>query len=239
VAGETPDPSTRDSSTRAFIFDFDETIIDLEPQHTAAYVALCREMGSDYANMPESFRTGSGRRIIDDIREMRAYFDWKESEEELLARRLIHFDKACREADLQPMDGVVETIRALQRTNVPMAITSSAVKSSIEEILIRLGVRDAFTLIVDGSEVVHGKPDPEAYLLTARKLNVQPGECVVFEDSNVGVIAAKRAGMVCIAVRNPRAQQRQDLSAADVVLESMRDVDVNALSARSAPRRAG
>ncbi|HYH07692.1 MAG TPA: HAD family phosphatase [Thermoanaerobaculia bacterium] len=239
MAGETPDPSTRDSSTRAFIFDFDETIIDLEPQHTAAYVALCREMGSDYANMPESFRTGSGRRIIDDIREMRAYFDWKESEEELLARRLIHFDKACREADLQPMDGVVETIRALQRTNVPMAITSSAVKSSIEEILIRLGVRDAFTLIVDGSEVVHGKPDPEAYLLTARKLNVQPGECVVFEDSNVGVIAAKRAGMVCIAVRNPRAQQRQDLSAADVVLESMRDVDVNALSARSAPRRAG
>jgi HAD superfamily hydrolase (TIGR01509 family) len=252
VAAETRDPWKGDTSTHgggtlprrrrsadvaAFIFDFDETIIDLEPQHTAAYVALCRDLGSDYANMPESFRTGSGRRIIDDIREMRAHFQWRESEEELLARRLIHFDRACREADLQPMDGVIETIRALQQTNVPMAITSSAVKSSIEEILTRLGVRDAFTLIVDGSEVTHGKPDPEAYLLTARKLGVRPDECVVFEDSHVGVIAAKRAGMECIAVRNPRALQRQDLSAADVVVESMRDVDLSALSARSAPRR--
>lgn len=221
----------------AFIFDFDETIIDLEPQHTAAYIALCRDLGNDYADMPESFRTGSGRRIIDDIREMRAYFQWHESEEQLLEIRLIHFDRACREADLQPMDGVVETIRALQQTTVPMAITSSAVKSSIEDILTRLAIRDAFTLIVDGSEVVNGKPDPEAYLLTARKLHVQPHECVVFEDSHVGVVAAKRAGMYCIAVRNPRAQQRQDLSAADVVLESMRDADLNALYARSAPRR--
>lgn len=239
MAAGTPDPWTRDSSTRAFIFDFDETIIDLEPQHTAAYVALCRDLGSDYADMPESFRTGSGRRIIDDIREMRAHFRWQESEEQLLERRLVHFDRACREADLQPMDGVIETIRALQRTNIPMAITSSAVKSSIEEILTRLEVRDAFELIVDGSEVTHGKPDPEAYLLTAKKLNVQPRECVVFEDSHVGVIAAKKAGMYCVAVRNPRAQQRQDLSAADVVLESMREVDVNALCARSVPRRDG
>lgn len=246
MAAETPDPSTRDSSTgrndavtRAFVFDFDETIIDLEPQHTAAYIALCRDLGSDYATMPESFRTGSGRRIIDDIREMKAHFGWSESEESLLARRLVHFDEACRSADLKPMRGVVEAIRALQRTGIPLAITSSAVKSSIEEILGRLGIRDAFALIVDGSEVVHGKPDPEAYLVTAQKLNVRPEECVVFEDSHVGVVAAKRAGMFCIAVRNPRAQTRQDLSAADVIVDGMDEIDVSALSARSARRRDG
>ena len=223
----------------AFILDFDETIIDLEPQHTGAYEALCRDLGSDYQQMPESFRTGSGRRIIDDVREMRAHFGWPQSEEEVSALRQRHFDRLCREAVLQPMDGVVETIRELQAYRVPLAITSSAVRSSIESILQRLGIRDAFALIVDGSEVVRGKPDPEAYLLTARKLGVRPEECVVFEDSHVGVVAAKRAGMYCIAVRNPRSLTRQDLSAADVVVESMRDLDLTALFARSAPRRAG
>jgi HAD superfamily hydrolase (TIGR01509 family) len=227
VPSETQDP--RPDRITAFVFDFDETIIDLEPQHTGAYEALCRDLGSDYQQMPESFRTGSGRRIIDDIRDMRAHFGWPHSEEEVSALRQQHFDRLCRESHLEPMDGVIETIRTLQGRGLPMAITSSAVRSSIEAILERLGIRDAFTLIVDGSEVVHGKPDPEAYLLTARKLGVEPEGCVVFEDSYVGVVAAKRAGMYCIGVRNPRAQTRQDLSAADVVVESMRDVDLTAL----------
>jgi HAD superfamily hydrolase (TIGR01509 family) len=217
---------------RIFIFDFDETIIDLEPQHTGAYEALCNELGSDYASMPESFRTGSGRRIIDDIREMRAHFGWLQSEDELFARRQEIFDEICANGPLEAMDGVVETIRTLQSRGETLAITSSAVRSSIEAILERLSLRDAFTLIVDGSEVVHGKPDPEAYLVTARKLGVRPEECVVFEDSHVGVVAAKRAGMYCIGVRNPRAQTRQDLSAADVIVDSMTEVDLTAPGVR-------
>ena len=225
----------------AFIFDFDETIVDLEPQHTAAYETLCRHLRSDYQQMPESFRTGSGRRIIDDIRELRAFFQWTESESELFAVRQKHFDAICRDSELQAMDGVIDTIRALQNAGVPLAITSSAVRSSIEAILERLGLRDAFALIVDGSEVVNGKPDPEAYLLTARQLDVAPEACVVFEDSHVGVLAAKRAGMYCIGVRNPRAQTRQDLSAADLIVDSMRELRSNgalsALAARSIPPR--
>lgn len=212
----------------AVIFDFDETIIDLEPQHTAAHMALCREYGADYAQMPESFRRGSGRRIIDDVREMRAHFGWTASEEELFAIRQRHFDAICARAELRAMSGVHEIVRALVNRGATLAITSSAVGASIETILLRLRLRDAFPLIVDGSEVAHGKPDPEAYLITARKLGVPPSECVVFEDSHVGVVAAKRAGMFCIAVRNPRALERQDLSAADVVVDGMTAVDVTA-----------
>ena len=208
----------------AIILDFDETIIDLEPQHTAAHAALCRDQGADYLDMPEGFRRGSGRRIIDDIREMREHFGWTASMDELFARRQEHFDDICRSANLEPMEGVRETIARLRARIVPLAITSSAVKSSIEEILERLELRDAFTLIVDGSEVVHGKPDPEAYRLTARKLGVAPERCLVLEDSHVGVLAAKRAGMFCVAVRNPRALERQDLSPADLIVESMSDL---------------
>jgi HAD superfamily hydrolase (TIGR01509 family) len=226
MRAEAPDPLRPDGSTRAVIFDFDETIIDLEPQHTAAHSALCRAMNADYASLPESFRTSSGRRIIDDVRDMRAHFRWSESEDALFALRQRFFDDACENAELAPMEGVVEIVRALQARGLTLAITSSAVRSSIETILVRLGLREAFALIVDGSEVAHGKPDPEAYLVTARKLGVAPDECVVFEDSHVGVVAAKRAGMYCIAVRNPRAQTWQDLSAADLVVDSLREISV-------------
>ena len=224
MRAETRGPRLDLSTVDAVIFDFDETIIDLEPQHTAAHAALCRDHGADYLDMPESFRRGSGRRIIDDIREMRAHFGWTHSEDALFARRQQHFDAICRSAHLDAMPGVREAIARLRVTHLPLAITSSAVKASIEAILVRLELRDAFTLIVDGSEVVHGKPDPEAYLLTARKLGVAPERCLVFEDSHVGVVAAKRAGMFCVAVRNPRALERQDLSAADVLVDSMNEL---------------
>lgn len=215
------DPFGADRNTRAVLFDFDETIIDLERQHTEAHDALCRAMGSDFAQMPESFRKSSGLRIIDDIRDMRAHFGWSAREEDLFAMRQQFFDHICARDELIAMPGVVDVVRALRERGITLAITSSAVGSSIETILIRLGLRDAFALIVDGSEVTNGKPDPEAYLVTARKLGVAPEECVVIEDSHVGVLAAKRAGMYCIAVRNPHAQIDQDLSAADVVVESM------------------
>ena len=217
-------PSRGDVTTRAAIFDFDETIIDLEPQHTAAYEALCRAMDADYASMPDSFRKSSGHRISDSVREMRAHFGWTDPEETLFAMRQRFFDDRCASASLRVMPGVVETIHALRELGLTLAITSSAVRASIETILIRLGLRDPFAVIVDGSEVVNAKPDPEAYLVTARKLGVAPAECVVLEDSHVGVVAAKRAGMFCIAVRNPRAQMRQDLSEADLIVESMSEL---------------
>jgi len=213
-------------SIAAAIFDFDETIINLEPQHTAAHAALCRAMGNDYAAMPESFRTASGRRILDDIRGMRDFFGWTKSEDELMSIRGRDFDEACRTSPLALMPGAARTIRDLHALGVPLAIASSAVGSSIDILLRRFELRDCFALIVDGSEVVHGKPDPEAYLVTAKKLGVEVEECVVFEDSHVGVVAAKRAGAYCVAVRNPHAKQFQDLSAADLVLESFEQLDV-------------
>jgi HAD superfamily hydrolase (TIGR01509 family) len=209
---------------KAAIFDFDETIIDLEAQHVAASEALCRAMGSNYEELPDSITKASGRRILDEIREMRAHFGWSASEDELMALRQRHFDEVCASAPLEPLPGVREAIATLQQRNMKIAIATSAVRASIEAILLRLGLRDAFALIVDGSEVAHGKPDPQSYLITARRLGVEPRDCIVFEDSEVGVMAAKRAGMFCIAVRNPHARTVQNLSRADIVVASMTDV---------------
>ena len=239
MRAERRDPPAHGSRFLAAIFDFDETIVNLEPQHTAAHDALCRAYGADYASLPESFRNGSGRRIIDDIRVMRAHFGWSASEDELFARRQEQFDAICARGELRAMDGVAESVRALQERGLRLAIASSAVRASIEKVLEQIGLRDAFPLIVDGSEVARGKPDPEIYRITAERLGVAAGACVVFEDSHVGVVAAKRAGMYCVAVRNPGAQTWQDLSAADVVVGGFGELDLTVLAPRSAPPPAG
>jgi HAD superfamily hydrolase (TIGR01509 family) len=209
----------------AVIFDFDETMIDLEEQHSAACDRLCRAQGSDYMAMPESFRNASGKRVIDDVRNMRAFFGWSESVEELFAQRQRYFDDEIRRGDLQLMPDVEKTARSLHALGLKLAITSSAVRDSIETILRRFALRELFDVIVDGSEVQRGKPDPEAYRVTARRLSVEPRSCVVFEDSEVGVASARSAGMYCVAVRNPRALIRQNLGAADLVVSSFGEIE--------------
>ena len=219
----------------AAIFDFDETMIDLEAQHVIASEELCRSMGADYMQIPESSRTASGRRIIDDVQEMKEIFGWSEPLDQLLARRQAAFDEACSRSELRLMPGVERVVRELHASGITLAVTSSAVGASIDRILRRFGLRDLFAAIIDGSQVVHGKPDPEAYVVTATRLGVRADECVVFEDSTVGVQAARAAGMFCIAVRNPNASMRQDLSAADLVIESFEALEVAPLT-RSVPR---
>src|SRR5204862_3905026 len=71
----------------AAIFDFDETMIELEAQHTAASEALCRDLGGDYSALPESFRLSSGPRILDEVREMREQVGWKRPLEEVMIIR--------------------------------------------------------------------------------------------------------------------------------------------------------
>lgn len=209
----------------AALFDFDETMIDLEPQHDAAHRRLCSAMGDDYDRLPESFRFGSGRRIVDDIREMRRFFGWTRSEADLYAERQRYFVEACRDSDLVLMPGVEKVVAALHSRGIRLAVTTSADADAVDEILRRLGLRERFETLVGGHEVDVGKPDPAAYLVTARKLGVTPGACIVFEDSHAGVVAARRAGTYCVAVPNPRARLPQDLSMANVILGSFDDFD--------------
>jgi beta-phosphoglucomutase len=221
---------------RAAIFDFDETIIDLEEQHTIASIELCRAMGNDYFEMSEGFRHGSGKRVIDDVRDLRQHFGWQQPVDELLALRQKHFDRACIDSDLNLLPGAESLIRDLHARGKTLAVTSSAVRASIEAILERFDLRRLFKLIVDGSEVSQPKPHPEPYLLTAKKLGLPPAACVVFEDSSVGVQSAKAAGMFCVGVRNLNAKTKQDLTLADLVVDSLESFRVDPRPSALDPR---
>jgi len=210
---------------RAAIFDFDELLINLQTLHFAADRAALAARGHDYDGLPDAIRLGgSGRRISELLAEMRAHFGIADSVDTLMQRRQEHFLAALRDApDLPAMPGAVAAVKALAAAGYPLAVTSSGIREYIALVLDRLGIADRFAVVVTGADVTHGKPHPEPYLVTAARLGLPPAACVVFEDATVGVLAAKAAGMRCIAVPNPDTLQPQDLSMADLILPSLTD----------------
>jgi HAD superfamily hydrolase (TIGR01509 family) len=212
-----------DMTIRAAIFDFDELLINLQTHHFAADRAAMAALGHDYDDLPETIRLGSsGRRISELLAEMREHFGIAEPVDALMRRRQEHFLITLRDApELPAMPGAVEAVSALYDAGYPLAVASSGIREYIALVLDRLGIAERFQAVVTGADVAHGKPHPEPYLVTAARLGVPPAACVVFEDATVGVLAAKSAGMRCIAVPNPEATQTQDLSAADLILPSL------------------
>src|SRR5258707_5511080 len=120
------------TTLKAALFDFDQTMIDLEPQHSAASAELCRVMGSDYEQLPDWIRFESGRRILDEIAEMRAIFGWTVPVDELLAKRQAFFRAACESSSLALLPCVEEVVRKLRHQGLVLAVTSSAVGPEID-----------------------------------------------------------------------------------------------------------
>ncbi len=185
-----------DMTIRAAIFDFDELLINLQAQHFAADRAAMAAHGNDYDDLPEAIRLGgSGRRISELLAEMREHFGIAEPVDALMRRRQEHFLLALRDAPILPaMPGAVEAVNALYNAGYPLAVASSGIREYIVLVLDRLGIADRFRVVITGADVVHGKPHPEPYLVTAARLGVPPADCVVFEDATVGVAGRQGGG---------------------------------------------
>ena len=107
-----------------------------------------------------------------------------------------------------------------------MRLTSSGIFAYVTECLKQLNLANFFDVIVSGEDLDKGKPDPQTFLVAAQKLGVHPNECVVIEDAQYGIKAAKVAGMYCIAIpyHGNGMDHTQDISAADIELNSLNDI---------------
>ena len=140
-----------------------------------------------------------------------------------------------RAAGAPVIDGAVDVVRRLAG-RYRTAVASSAHRQVIDAALEALGLADAFDVVVSSDEVTRGKPAPDVYLETARRLEIAPADCLVVEDSLNGVLAATAAGMTVVLVPNasvPPAPGARE--AASVVLERISELDPEAL-ARAAGR---
>lgn len=100
----------------------------------------------------------------------------------------------------QAMPGAIETLRFFRERNLPMGIASASPMPLIEVVIDRLDIRNYFTIWHSATLEAHNKPAPDVYLGAARKLGVEPGRCIAFEDSGNGLRSAHAAGMLTVAV---------------------------------------
>ncbi|HEX6480601.1 MAG TPA: HAD family hydrolase [Ktedonobacteraceae bacterium] len=116
------------------------------------------------------------------------------------------------------IEGFTELLSDLNKHNIPVALASSSPKTWIDIVLQRFDLLKSFKVVVSADELGgNGKPSPAIYLLTAKRLGVNPERCIAIEDSKNGVLSAKNAGMFCIGLRNG-FNDEQNLSRADMVI---------------------
>ena len=145
-------------------------------------------------------------------------------------------DRSNRDS-LPPMPGVVDLVEALGAEGVPLGIASSSSLGWLERHLPRLGLDGRFAAVI-GSDLVGGvgKPAPDVYLRACADLGVAPGRSVAIEDSGHGIAAGKAAGMAVVAVPG-RITRFQDLTGADLLVDSLAALHPHRLAALVADRR--
>jgi beta-phosphoglucomutase len=224
----------------AAIFDMDGVLVDSNPYHLQKWAAFLDEHGIPYdpVELPRqilgcrndsAFRFFFGSQLTSE--------EMKRLDEELEAKFREMFAPHAK-----PLPGLERLIEELYHHDVPMAVASSAISKNVEFIIDALKLRPYLRTFASGDEVSHAKPDPEIYLKAAGKLAVDPALCVTFEDSFVGVEAAKRAGMKCVAIAStfPAEELRQQ-TRADLIVPTFEVVDFPALQKlfESTPATAG
>jgi beta-phosphoglucomutase len=116
------------------------------------------------------------------------------------------YRELVRQEGLAPLPGAAEWVERLHREGWQQAIASSAPRANVDAVLDALGLRRWLQATVSAEDVTAGKPDPQVFLIAASRVGVEPGSCVVVEDAEAGIEAARRAGMKSIAVgRNAAA----------------------------------
>jgi beta-phosphoglucomutase len=127
------------------------------------------------------------------------------------------------EQDFPEMPGASELIRNLHNAGFKLAIGSSGPPENVALVRQRLPNGGLFAATVDGSEVRRGKPHPDVFLLAAEKLRLDPSKCVVIEDAPAGLEAAKRAGMIAIALTGTAGREALEKDS-DIIVESLQRV---------------
>lgn len=185
-----------EQSHLALIFDCDGTLTDSMPLH---YVAWCQTLDRYGLEFPEPRFYEMGGVPTDKIihilcQEQGVSVDVGRVAEEKEREFLLNLD------DVRPNHPVCEIARR-HHGRLPMAVASGGVRAVVIDQLDKIAMRQYFQAIVAAEDTQRHKPEPDVFLEAARRLNIPPARCLVFEDTDIGVDAARRAGMEWVDVR--------------------------------------
>lgn len=130
---------------------------------------------------------------------------------------------------ITPQPGLLEFLAEAEREGLRSAVGSSGYRVNVDFVLERCAIERYFSAIVAGDEVTRCKPDPEIYLTASSKLGLKPSECIVFEDAEAGIEAAKRAGIKVVALATTFSREFLAATDADVIVDDFTQVSVDML----------
>jgi HAD superfamily hydrolase (TIGR01509 family) len=211
---------------KAVIFDMDGVIIDSEPIHLEIDIQTMKDLGCNISKDELNKYVGTTNEYM--FSDIRNKYKINKSVEDIISYRMEIAKERIIKSDLEPIEGIRELLSALKNKNIPTAIASSSPRDFIEIVVAKFELQDYFSYILSGEEVENGKPAPDVYIETAKKLRVQPKDCIVIEDSKNGVLAAKAAGMKCIGFENINSGD-QDLSKADFIVNGITEIENNSI----------
>lgn len=180
---------------RAYIFDCDGTVVDSMPLHYRAWKAALAEWNCDF---PEDlFYSWGGKPVRNIIADLNKIYSLEMPIDSLATRKESLY--LAQLPSLKVIPEVVEHITA-QYGRIPLAVASGSRRDSVVGSLTTVGLLDRFDAIVSAGDYQHPKPAPDCFLLAAEKLGVPPKDCLVFEDTLLGIQAATAAGMASVMV---------------------------------------
>jgi beta-phosphoglucomutase len=187
---------------KGFLFDLDGVIVDTAVFHFHAWRKVAQKLGGDFTEAQNEQLKGISR--IDSLRKI---IEWTNAEvndrqfQELQEQKNRWYLDLI--SSLGPNDALPGAIDFLQQTHSKgILIALGSASKNAPMVLDKLGVTELFSAVIDGNNVLNGKPHPEVFLKGAEALGLEPSECLVFEDSIAGVQAAKQGGMASVGIGN-------------------------------------
>jgi beta-phosphoglucomutase len=200
----------------AVIFDMDGVLVNSEPFYVKVEQTNFRQLGLKISEEEHQTYQGTATdRMWQLIKERHGIEHPVEELVEMTNSLVTPYFNSLE--SMEPMPGVEKLIEKLKEKGILLALASSSYPEVIEIILQKTRLRKYFNVVVDSKMAGASKPEPDIFLLAAKKLCVQPEKCLVIEDSTNGIKAAKAAGMYCIAFAGS-GSELQDQSQADCII---------------------
>jgi beta-phosphoglucomutase len=196
---------------KGLIFDLDGVIVNTEHNHFIAWKRTADSLGVAFTEKDNEKLKGLSR--VDSLKTILEMGNIEISDETfndyLVSKNKFYLDSIASITSENMLKGVADLLQKAKEKGILLAVGSSSKNAKF--ILERLNLIDAFHIIVDGNMVANPKPNPEVFLKGAQAMGFAPHECVVFEDAESGIKAAKDGGFYSIAVGNPEIAELGDV----------------------------
>jgi beta-phosphoglucomutase len=212
-------------SKNAFLFDLNGTMIDDMQYHIKAWHGILNELGANIS-MDRMKEECYGKN--DELLERMFPGRFTEAEKQTMSLEKEKQYQQQFKPNLKLLPGLLEFLEKAHQQQIKMAIGSAAIMFNIDFVLDNLNIRDYFAALVSADDVAISKPDPETFLKCGERLNTNPTNCIVFEDSPKGVESAKRAGMKAVVLTT--MHEEHEFTVDDHVLLFVKDFTDERLS---------